>query len=176
MSKPKPEPINIVDFWKNQIAKWNEELKCGLCWEFSAPLTESAVGITKPNDPCCVQVMLVRDRVTAFRTSRTYDNITGLLTGVTCSKSFELLVLMPTKLGQNNYNEIKGHDTNESKWDEVLSKLEDCLSCDANLDFCEFLGRKVLVTDWSARQLVNYTDNNYTGYRLTVTFQVNVNS
>lgn len=167
--------MDLVNFWSQQITKWNTDSKCGLCWEFSAPLIESAVNIVQPttDKECCVQVMLLRQGVTAFSTVNTYNQTTQLKTNVACNISFQLLVLLPSNLGLNMFNEIKGHSTTESVWDTKLSKLEECLSCDANLDFCEFLGQQYKITQWSGVQVVNYQNANYTGYRISVTFQNN---
>lgn len=162
--------MDIVDFWSRQVAKWNDENKCGMCWEFSAPLIESAVELIE-DEGCCTQVILLRDKLPAFSTSNTYSNQTFLLNGVTCSKSFELLVLMYADIGTNNWNEVKGHNTEESKWSTIFSRLEECLACDAELDFCEFIGVKSRVTTWSARQVLNYSSKNFSGFRITVTFQ-----
>lgn len=163
--------MNIVTFWQQQINKWDDESKCDLCWKFFAPMIESAVNIVQSDEPCCVQVFFLRERVTAFSTVNQYSAQTGYVNQVTCNKSFQLLVLIPSTIGTNNYNEISGHPTTESKWDTILSKLEDCLACDAALDFCEFLGVQWRVTQWQGQQLVNYLDTAYTGYRITVNFQ-----
>ena len=165
--------MNIVNFWQQQIDKWNTDLKCGFCWDFSAPLTESAINIVQPTDgkECCVKVMLVMDRVEPFSTNNTYDDLTGLLTRVVCQNSFQVLFLMYSDLGTNNFNEIKGHDTEESKWSSILFKLQECIACDLNLDFCEILGSAPRVTRWGSAQVINYMDSNYSGYRLTVNLQ-----
>lgn len=168
--------MNLIDFWQKQIEIWNTEQKCGFCWDFSAPLTESAINLVQPTDgkECCVQVMIVRDRVEAFSTNNTYDQKTGFLTNSVCQKSFQVLFLMHSDIGTNNFNEIKGHDTDESKWATILSRLEDCISCDLNLDFCAILGGQLRVTRWAAVQEINFMSQNYSGYRLTVNLQKTV--
>lgn len=162
--------MNIVNFWAQQVAKWNTENKCGMCWEFYAPLTESAVSITQTEN-CCVKVFLLRDKAPAFATTNVYDNVTSLLTNSTCNINFQLLVVMTGNIGLNNWNEIKDHPTEESKWSTMLYKIEQCLACDAQVDFCEILGSEYRITQWSATQVINNGDNAYTGYRLNVTFQ-----
>ena len=167
--------MNIVKFWQDQINKWNEENKCDLCWEFSAPLIDSGTNIVRPTKgkECCVQVMLLRQNLTAFSTTNTYNNTTQLLTAQSCNTSFQLLVVFDSKLGLNMYNEIKGHSTDESVWNTKLSVIEECLKCDANLDFCEFLSTQYKITQWSGVQVINYQNSNYCGYRISVTFQKN---
>lgn len=167
--------MDIVNFFQQQVDKWNTESKCGLCWEFSAPLIESATNLVEPTEDkeCCVQVMFLRQNVTAFSTTNTYNQTTQLLTNQVCNTSFQLLVLLPSKLGLNNYNEIKGHPTSESNWTTKLSLIEECLKCDANFDFCAFLGQQYKITQWSGQQLINFQNSNYCGYRISVTFQKN---
>ncbi len=165
--------MDIVKFWKDQTEKWNTDEKCGLCWEFSAPLIESAVNkvLSTEETKCCVKVMFLQDKSLAFSTANQYNEQTGLLNKQTCSNSFQLLVLFDSKLGVNNYNEVKGHSIDESNWVTKMLPLQQCLSCDANLDFCELLGTQYRITNWSAQQVINYTDSVYCGYRLSVTFQ-----
>lgn len=159
--------MNIVEFWEKQISKWNEEEKCGFCWSFHAPMTESAANLQRTND-CCVQVLLTQDKVNPFVTSNTYDAATGLLERVTCTRNFQLLFLLPSNVGTNNYSEMPEHSVDESKWAKILYKLQDCLSCDLHLDFCEMLGREYQITQWTAKQEINIFDDIYSGYRLTV--------
>jgi hypothetical protein len=164
--------VNLIQFWQDQVNKWNEETKCGFCWEFGAPLTESAVELFKPKDgkECCVQVLLVRDKGLAFSTSNTYNNTTGFLTGVTCNTGFSIYFVLEMDLGTNNYNEIKDHSIEQAKWKKLV-ELEQCLSCEVILDFCEFIGSTRRITTWQARQVINHTSKNYSGYLLTVNFQ-----
>lgn len=164
--------MNIVDFWSKQIAKWNEEEKCGMCWQFFAPLTESSVNVAELREEtkCCVQVFLIRGTLPAFSTQYQYAS-TGFVNQVTCTTGFQLLFLVAGDIGTNNYNEIEGHSTVGSKWEDILWKLEECLKCELALDFCEFLGEQQRITAWQGQQVVNYLGNAYTGYRLTVNFQ-----
>lgn len=165
--------MNIIEFWETQVNKWNDENKCGICWTFGAPLVEDKVNIQQFEDDkqCCAKVFFLQDKQPAFNTANQYNTQTGLVNQVTCSKSFQLLVLFDSKLGLNMYNEIKGHSTSESVWTEKLSVLQDCLACDAQIDFCEILGSKSRVTQWSGQQVVNYLSSTFVGYRISVTFQ-----
>lgn len=162
--------MNIVNFWAQQVNKWHTEEKCGLCWEFFAPLTESAVSIAQ-SDNCCVKVFLLRDKAPAFNVVNTYNGVTNMLTNSLCNINFQLLVVMTGNIGLNNFNEIPNHPTSQSKWSTMLYEIENCLACDARLDFCEILGRQYNITQWSATQVINNGDNAYTGYRLNVSFQ-----
>lgn len=165
--------MDVVDFWEKQVALWNEQGKCGFCWSFGAPLVESAIELQQieEDSKCCVQVLLTQDKVDPFATSNTYDQLTGLLTRSVCTMSFQILFLVPDVIGKNNHNEIAGHSITEGKWSETLSRLQQCIACDANLAFCEIVGRSYWVTQWRAKQELNFTANNYSGYRLTVSIQ-----
>lgn len=163
--------MDVVNYWAQQVEKWNEESKCDLCWDFGAPLTEWAAETyqIKAGKECCVQVLLLfPDNV--FSTNRTYAS-SGLITNLTCTNSFQVLFLLPSRIDINNYNEIPGHSIEESKWFTVFNKLKQCIECDAELDFCEILGTSYNITNWSARLVNNYTSNNYAGFRLNVSFQ-----
>lgn len=165
--------MDVVDFLAKQVDLWNENSKCDFCWTFGAPLTESAVELQEQREDskCCVQVLLLQDKVTPFNTQNTYNQQTGLLERIVCNRSFQLLFLIPDAFSRNNFNEISGHDTSSSRWANILQRLESCLSCEINLDFCEILGRDYWVTQWSAKQEINYSSKNYSGYRITVTIQ-----
>lgn len=165
--------MDIVNFWQQQTDKWNDETKCGFCWAFGAPLIESSINVQQfeEDKKCCVKVFFLQDKQPAFSTANQYSTQTGYLNKQTCSTNFQLLVLMDSKLGVNNYNEIKGHPTDESKWETILQRLQACLQCDANLAFCEILGTTYNITNWSAVQVINFKESVYCGYRLSVTFQ-----
>lgn len=166
--------MNIVQFWEAQIAKWDEENKCGLCWTFDAPMTESGLEAYQPmqGKECCVQALLTQDTGVAFSTVNQYNPRTGFVSQRTCSWTHSMYFLLPTELGVNNYKEVKGHTTEKSRWAMALQRLQECLGCDANLDFCEILGTSYRVTQWSAIQVVNKTGKNLTGYKLTITYQI----
>ena len=160
--------LDIVDFWAKQVAKWNEESKCGFCWEYSAPLVPSQINIVLP-EKCCVNVFLTDVR---FREIIVRNSVTSLITSKTCVWNFSVYALLPKQLGINNYNEIKGHPIEESKWVTVFKPLIDCLGCGNILDTCEILGVTNVNVDMSGDALLihNYLDNAYNGWRVNYTF------
>lgn len=160
--------MRLTQFFEQQISKWNTKNKCGNCFEFHAPLTEDALN-KQQLSTCCVSVMLTRDNGNAFGVDKTYNNTFGVVSDEWEYKNFRLYFLVRTKLGINNHSEIKGHDKNESR-SYLLEDLEQCI-IDMNLDFCEFVGKQWNVTQWNAQQLINFRDNNYTGYRLNITIR-----
>lgn len=161
--------MDIVLFWKNQVDLWNTQNKCGLCWEFSAPLVASQNNIVQEEHPCCVQVFLTDIR---FREIKQRNAITGLVTGKTCVWSFSLHALIKSPLGVNNYNEIKNHPIEESKWETIFKPLIDCLGCDNILDTCELLGVTNVNVDMNGDAVLvhNYLDENYNGWRINYQF------
>ena len=164
--------MNIVDFWKEQVNIWNENNKCGLCWEFSAPLVNSQINTIQKETPCCVQVFITD---ITFNETLIRNSVTGLTTSKTCVDRFTLWALVESPLGVNNYNEIKGHPIDESKWSEIYLPLKECLGCENILDTCEILNQTNVNVDLTNATLVhNYLDQSYSGWKIQYTFtQIN---
>lgn len=160
--------MDIVEFWKDQVGLWNEQNKCGLCWEFAAPLVSSQINIVQ-EETCCVNVFLTDIR---FREVKNRNATTGLITGKSCVWTFSLYVLKKENLGVNNYNEIKDHPVEESKWETIFKPIIDCLGCDNILDTCEILGVTNVNVDMNQDAILihNYLDANYNGWKLNYTF------
>lgn len=160
--------MDIVSFWKDQIDLWNEQEKCGLCWEFSAPLVTSQINIVQ-DETCCVHVFLTDIK---FRETKQRNAVSGLVTSKLCVWSFSLYALSKSPLGVNNYNEIKGHPIEESKWETIFKPLIDCLGCDNILDTCELLGVTNVNVDMNgdATLIHNYLDENYNGWKINYQF------
>ena len=159
--------IDIVSFWKAQIDKWNTDEKCGLCWEFSAPLIPSQINIVQ-NENCCVQIYLTDIK---YREEKTINQNTGLTTFKKCVWNFSIHAVTPVALGVNNYNEIKGHDIDESKWATVFYPIIECLGCDNILDYCTILGKSIEVKQNGDAILVhNYLDQNLNGWKINYQF------
>lgn len=164
--------MDIIYFWKEQIRLWNEESKCGLCFEFSAPLIPSQINIVQEEN-CCVNVFLTDLK---FREIKNRNPVTGLLIGKTCVWNFSIYFLVRENLGVNNYNEIKDHPIEESKWETIFKPIIDCLGCDNILDTCELLGVTNVNVDMPSDALLihNYLDNNYNGWKVNYSFtQIN---
>ena len=168
--------MDIVKFWKEQTELWNTQNKCGLCWEFSAPLVASQINIVQEepdeeeeNEDCCVHVFLTDIK---FREVVTRHPVTNQTTKKTCVWTFSLWVLKKENLGVNNYNEIKGYPIEESKWETIFKPLIDCLGCDNILDTCELLGVTNVNVDMNgdAQLIHNYLDENYNGWKINYTF------
>lgn len=160
--------MDIVQFWSQQVAKWNEINKCGFCWEFGAPLVNSQINIQQSNDPCCIQLLLSNIR---YRSTKNRNPISQLITNEDCTWTFTLHAVTEKPLGINNYNEIKGHSVDESKWNTIFAPLLECLGCESIIDYCEILGYDVIVNQIGDAELIhNYLDNNYNGWKITYSF------
>lgn len=164
--------MNYIEFFEKQIEKYNEDSKCDFCWFFSAPLTRSAMNIQqlREDSKCCVQVMITRDEGVAFSVRNTYNENTTFQISRNCDKNLVLHFYVPHYLGVNNYNEIVGYSPEESR-SAILMRLEQCLSCDLNLDFCEIMGQDYMVMRWDAYQVINENDNNYIGFKIYITLR-----
>lgn len=160
--------MNIVDYWKQQTELWQTENKCGLCWEFSAPLVNSEIQSIKSDSPCCVQVMLTNIR---YRKNEVRDRVSQFVTEKTCTWTVTVYAVEESTLGLNNYNEIKDHPISESKWETIYNKILECLGCDNILDYCRILGYDVTVNQVGDAELVhNYLSRNLNGWRVNYTF------
>lgn len=159
--------MDIVKFWKDQVALWNEQEKCDLCFEFAAPLINSQIN-TIQNETCCVQVFITD---ISFRENIVRNSVTGFTTSKTCIDTFVLWALQKSELGVNNYNEIKGHPIEESKWNNIFLPLKECLSCGNVLDTCEILGQTNVNVDLTNASMVHsYLDDAYNGWKINYTF------
>lgn len=164
--------MDIVNFFEQLTEKFNTELKCDNCWEFSAPLTESALNIVQPSEPCCNQLMLTN---LSYSEQNQYNNVTTFRTNRTEEIYFTLYALKTSNLGINNFNEIKEHPKSESKYETIYKPLKGCLDASEVLAFCEILGFDVQVSKWSFDIVNNYQDLNYDGWKIKGTFKTNEN-
>ena len=162
--------MDVIEFFQDVVTAWNAENKCDECWTFGAPLTEDALNKQQTPDgvdPCCVHVFisdLVISSVRAFATtgyqSARYDN-----------HSFNLYVLKKGDLGTNNYNEIAGHPISESRWQQTLKPLKECLDDQNLLPFCTELDNTIQITNWQMSTKIAYLDGNYVGWLIRATFK-----
>lgn len=156
--------MDIVNFWEEQIDIFNTENKCGFCWEFFAPLFQSKINIVQ-SDNCCVKVFLTDLN---YSKNNQYNSQTGFLQNEVCEYNYNLHVVIPNKLGTNNYNEIKGYDTNESNYTKILQPLTNCFGCDSILEYCK---NEMQIPKWNLSYIENFQDMNYTGLKINITFK-----
>lgn len=160
--------MDVVDFFSRQVEQWNNDEKCGFCWEFDAPLTDAGVNESvKKSDDCCIRVFITN---LSHRKNRTYQPTTKLLTDYTIDHTFTLHLLKLDRVDTNVYSEQLGHPVSESKWETILKPLEDCV-CEAELlKFCDLICKKILIMNWNAVTRINWLDN-YTGWSITMTLR-----
>src|SRR5690554_3299762 len=161
--------MNPIDFFKEQIAIWNDEQYCDSCWSFGAPLSESAMNLQQLRDgeECCYQLMITDYN---SRTTTEYNN-TPYPTRVVCDHRLTIYVLKQSRIDINTYNEIDGHSECESKWETIIKPLFDCFACNAVMNSCEILGYPLRITQWDVSKVINYADNVFDGIRITANFR-----
>lgn len=163
--------MDIVQFFKDLTAKYNAEEKCGFCWEFGAPLSESGMNKQQIDQDraCCVHLYLTDY---SERSEYRYNGQTGLNNYEACLMDFTAYVGQQREdIGQNTYNEIGGHPVEEGLWAEVYKPLRDCLGCGRELYLCE-LGYDFDITKWNMKKIIFKDDKNFTGWRIDGTFRV----
>lgn len=163
--------MDVVDFFKRQTQQWNEDLKCGFCWEFDAPLTESGINEsqmqTDPDECCPVKVFVTN---LSERKNRTYNSRTGLLQSFTTDYNLTLHLLKFDRIDTNVYSEQLGHPIEESKWVEILRPLQVCVCEEEILKFCDLICKKIEIINWNAITRINWL-HNYTGWSITMTLR-----
>ncbi len=160
--------MDIVNFWKRQIDLWNDENKCGFCWNFHAPLVNSQINIVN-SENCCVSVFLTDLK---FREVTQRNEKTGFVSSKKCVWTFSLYALIKSPVGINNYNEIINHPIEESKWENIFKPLINCLGCNNLLSYCDILELQNVLVDMNgdATLVHNYLDENYNGWKVNYTF------
>lgn len=164
-----------INFLKQQIDTWNNINRCKFSWEFSAPLFLDKINTVQLTNTSAVQVMLIWQGQLLYEGGLSYNNFGLISSSNTSSDNFELYFLIPSNLDTNNYNEIKGYSSEESRSVD-LERLLDCLRGDSNsgamLDLCSTFGDKYKLTRWNVYATnENFCDNNYIGFRVQVSIQ-----
>ncbi len=154
--------IDIVNFYKEKVDKWNADQKCGLCYSFGAPLFNSEVNIQQ-TEGCCVNVFLTNIRVRS-NFNQTTDKMLGYKLIDSYILSFELNFLTQGELGVNNYNEIIGHPIEGSKWETTFKPLLNCFGCAENQ--CETIDGFGGYNKWEVELVHNYLDKVYNGIKV----------
>src|SRR5690554_3052176 len=155
--------INIVDFFEKQFEKWNEERKCGYCWKFEFSQRLSEVNESRQeDDDCCVMVFMVDYNIQKIRSYPASDTGHFVENHLSYNHNFNLLFLIHDDIGTNVHSEIKGHPKEESKWSRILNPLAQCLE---DFDACEIIKKPLRYNSETWRVLLDYMDNNYTGWQ-----------
>ena len=161
--------MNIDKFFRDVVQQFNDTNKCGRCWAFFSPLSESGMNATKLEDDevCCTKIFM-----TYYKYSSGYarNQNTGLQKTGFCDYIFTLYVVEETELGQNVDKEQPGHDIMESLKNKILIPLEECLGCGNEFDLCE-LDYDFDIFKWDMEAVILKGDNNYTGWKVNAIFR-----
>ena len=153
----------IVQAFEDLIAIYNNEERCGFCWEFEAPYRISDMNESiKKSDDCCVRVFLINRRGND-------NNFRPNVNNVQVSRITEiatLYFLIYDDIGTNVHKEIPDHPVSESKHERILKPL---LNCILDLDFCE-VNEDIVITSKSWSSEIDYLADNYTGWRVDINF------
>lgn len=155
--------MDVLENIKSIIERFKTDEQCGFCWNFYAPLTEQRQNIVRLSQPCCVNVFLLRNKGQDFSTNLTYQN--GYIRTAKNSENYDLLFLMQSREGLNNYNELEGHPIEESRYETILKPLRDCVTDKLITDICEHYQ----VDQWMGRYIYDYQDEQYYGLRISIT-------
>lgn len=162
--------MDIVAFFKDLVSHYSEINKCGFCWAFGAPLSESGMNKQEMRDAevCCMHIYLTD---VIYRSEMRYNATTTLQNYDGCNTSFTLYIGRQTEdLGLNSYDEIQDHPVEESLWDTIWKPLQECLGCGREFDLCE-LGWDFDITKWDMRMVKFKDDNNFTGWKVEGSFR-----
>lgn len=166
----------IVEYFRDLAEHYNALNKCGFCWTFGAPLSESAMNNQQAvyGSQCCINMFVTDYQISSYY--RVNDR-TGLTNYEACDHKFTLYVVQQREdIGQNVFNEIPGHDISTSLWGELYGPLKNCLGCERNLYECE-LGYDFEVLSWDMVIVKFKEDRNLTGWKVSGRFRVpNINS
>ncbi|MDV4026519.1 hypothetical protein CMT52_19515 [Elizabethkingia anophelis] len=161
--------MNIVQFFKDASEKWDLENKCGFCWTFGAPLSESGMNASEPKDEdkCCVHLF-----ITHYKTSSSYTKNpnTGLKNREWCDHLFVMYAVQHSDIGTNIYNEQPFYPIDESLWKTKVEPIQNCLGCGNELDLCE-LGYEFEILKWEMEVVTKYEDMNYSGWKIAGIFR-----
>lgn len=158
--------LDVLGLWKGLTEQLNEEEVCDFCWEFYAPLTEVKLNIIRNKGNCCVHVFLIRNKPNDFGSNLTYGT-GGYLNTQIHTDSYDVLFLVSSIEGLNNYNELDNHPIEESRYETIFKPIRDCIKSKLITDICEH----AQVSSWSGRFVYDYQDENYYGYRISINQQ-----
>lgn len=164
--------MDIVKFFKSLTDKYEQERKCGFCWQFGAPMSIQNMNkiIVAQEDACCVHLFL-----TAYKYHRDVrsNSRTGLENFRQDVHTFTLFVGKRSEdIGINMYNEIPEHPVSESLWEKIYRPLQECLSGEPDMDLCH-LGYDVEVTTWQMQMVQYVEDDNWTGWKIDAVIREN---
>lgn len=165
-----PKTIDLFDFFEKLVDKWNEDDVLNTDWRFAGVLRDDAVNQYKRRPDDGIIVFLTN---LSIMPTNSYQS--GVLINRVERWGFNLRVVKCDEFSRNNYNEIPEHDIQSSRWRKILLPLKDFLLQERLLDFCRIYGiMPFRITGWTMTPIINWMDNNYSGWDIRVTLEYDV--
>lgn len=166
--------MNIINVLNTEVAKWNDEARCGRCWEFVPGGRQDYFNNIKLRDDneCCIYVGVVSIR-----------QVSGLITQgefVTkryCDWSVRIIAGIPSRLDIQFFNESDSYPVEESKWEKYIRPIFECFGgCCVEMDLCDIHNCSGDVTTvepirWESEMVMNFNDYNLDGVIVNATFR-----
>ena len=163
--------LDLVEYFKALAGKYNELEKCGFCWTYGAPLSESGMNKQELDEEtvCCMNMFLTELKM---REETRFSSSTGLQNFDGWTFEFTLFVGKQVEdIGTNVYNEIPGYAITDSLWDQIYKPLQNCLGFNRELFICE-LGYDFDVTKWIMDKFQYKDDKNLCGWKIQGAFRI----
>ena len=166
--------MNVINILDEQIRKWNDECKCGLCWKFKPSGRADYFNTikVKAEESCCVYVGVL-----------TIRNVSGYITDGNgfvnrnyIDWQLRLVAGIPSGLDLQFYNENEAHHPSTGKWEGYINKIFACFGggC-GDLEFCDIHNCRgettAEVIRWEAEMVMNYKDVNLDGVLVNATIR-----
>lgn len=155
--------LNMFQFWKRVIKRWNDEERCFAPWVLSMPLSVEKMNqyIVRWNDGCKAHAFLTRYNVS---NDTVRSQTTQFDTYTRTSHNFEMYFVKPyDSTGTQVDNEVD--DDRSGLIDEILSEMLECLGIESPLDICDE-NEAFEIESWNVYPVIYAEDSNYTGWRV----------
>ena len=161
--------MNIPDIFKQLATLFNDEERCGFCWNYKDVEGEdgmNAISLTE-DEACCVNIILTWEQKSY---SEVYNRISGLVTQPYCDNQFIIYVVKTSNLGTNFGNEQPNHSEAESINATIIQPLFECFTCENVIDLCE-LDFQAGINQWRAERVLFKGDQNFSGIKIIGSFR-----
>ena len=147
--------MNIVRILQDLVKSYDDENKCGLCWEFTHARKDYAnLKVFNSENKCCVHFIL---QDFESKTIYTYDRDFGISEATYIDDSFTVMIGSKSRLDMDLFNE--GLNEDKSKFVTHVEPLLNCLKY-IDLDICN---NHVAMINSSFKPKYNYQDANLDG-------------
>ena len=152
--------------------KWNDDEKCGYCWNLVRTLDDHIKGTTnlyKPvtDDLCCVHAFL---KGINYTNSKEVNNTFGYTEVQYCDYRLHFYIVK-----QGNFNASKADESGckKSVYNDVITPLMNCLNCEFESDLCSVSdGETVVTLNETYKPIINFGDENWSGLDYYVTLRI----